>query len=486
MPITVLGGTKVADTTFSVANSCRFNAGDSPRLSKGVSAGTSNTKFTFSCWFKSALNSTYGRFMWGGAASGKETNITLYGVGHSNSGAIALYFDGDSSARSWLTNAFYRDPAAWYHMVVRVDTTDSTAGDRIQLWVNGVRVTSWSESANPGENETFDVFHSNNITLGREQDSNDSFSFDGYLAEVCVIDGTAYTASDFGEFDSDSPTIWKPKDVSGLTFGTNGFYLDFEDSGTLGNDANGGTDLTANNLTATDQCQDSPTNNICIMNPLDNLSQDATFSQGNTVIYTDGGAKYSFNTSTFYLSKGKWYFEVKVVAGNNTGNSYVIGISDEINFGSGSAQELGHEATQWAYYGLGHIRTGNANTETSDYNTYTDGDIIGVHLDLDNSKLYFSKNGTLENSTGVSITATSSLDNGGYFLASGYFDGDASSNAAYLYHNFGNGDFNATAVSSSVADDNGYGLFEYSPNITGDGSAKKFYAICTKNLAEFG
>ena len=118
MPITVLGGTKVADTTFSVANSCRFNAGDSPRLSKGVSAGTSNTKFTFSCWFKSALNSTYGRFMWGGASSGKETNITLYGVGHSNSGAIALYFDGDSSARSWLTNAFYRDPAAWYHMVV--------------------------------------------------------------------------------------------------------------------------------------------------------------------------------------------------------------------------------------------------------------------------------------------------------------------------------------------------------------------------------
>ena len=174
------------------------------------------------------------------------------------------------------------------------------------------------------------------------------------------------------------------------------------------------------------------------------------------------------------------------MAGNNSGNSYVIGISDEINFGSGSAQELGHEATQYAYYGLGHIRTGNANTETSDYNTYTDGDIIGVHLDLDNSKLYFSKNGTLENSTGVSITATSSLDNGGYFLASGYFDGDASSNAAYFYHNFGNGDFNATAVSSSVADDNGYGLFEYSPNITGDGSAKKFYAICTKNLAEFG
>ena len=138
MPLILPGNVASATTAaYDVANSCRFNFADSPKLSKAVSTGTANTQFTFSCWFKtSTVNSSYGRMFWGGVDSGNETGITLYATSHARSGAIAFYFDGSSSARSWLTNNFHRDPSAWYHMVVRVDTEDATAGDRIQLWVN--------------------------------------------------------------------------------------------------------------------------------------------------------------------------------------------------------------------------------------------------------------------------------------------------------------------------------------------------------------
>ena len=476
----IIPANSAADTGFSVANSCRFNKADSARMVKTPGGAGNVDRWTFSCWIKRGITSDATHTIFCGL-DGTDTHCVRF---NSNDKLDCHHYDGSCQSRL-ETDIVFRDCSAWYHIVYVYDSGNGTANDRQKIYINGVEETSFANrvNADSGEDGIVSVA-SKPLYVGDKGDGGEYF--DGYMAEVCLVDGQALTPTSFGEFDEDSPTIWKPKDVSGLTFGTNGFYLDFEDSSNLGNDKSGGTDLTESNLAAGDMCQDSPTNNFCVMNILDNLSQDADFSQGNTVVYTNGGAKYSFNTSTFYLSAGRWYFEVKVVAGNNSGNSYVIGISDEVNFGSGSAQELGHEVTQWAYYGLGHIRTNNGNTATSDYNTYTDGDIIGVYLDLEDNKLYFSKNGTLENSTGVSITATSSLDNGGYFLASGYFDGDASSNAAYFYHNFGNGDFNATAVSSSVADDNGYGLFEYSPNITGDGSAKKFYALCTKNLAEFG
>jgi len=477
----IIPANSAADTGFSVDNSCRFNDGDSAKMSKDLGTATLNTKWTINVWVKLGQLGT-NRAIWTArtGTSGAYVNCIF-----NTANQINIYGPDKDGGNDfdYKTNRVFRDCSAWYCLTFAMDTTLGTAGDRLRIYVNGVEETSFATETNPAQNVIYPANYSGyTFVVGSRTDNSEYF--DGYISEFCMIDGQQLAPTSFGEFDEDSPTIWKPIDVSGLTFGNNGFYLDFEDSSNLGNDANGGTDLTEVNLAAGDMCQDSPTNNFCVMNPLDNYYNDADFSQGNTVTYTNGGAKYTFNTSTFFLTKGKWYFEVKVVAGNNSGNSYVIGISDDVS--GATSEELGNESTQWSYYGLGHIRTNNGNTETSDYNTYTDGDIVGVYLDLDNSKLYFSKNGTLENSTGVSITAPASVAGGGYFLASGYFDGDASSNAAYFYHNFGNGDYNATAVSSSVADDNGYGLFEYSPNITGDGSAKKFYSLCTKNLAEFG
>jgi hypothetical protein len=492
MPLPTIPSGNVASATaggFEVANSCRFNDGDSPQLHRNQPGSPTNGKiFTFSCWFKLGSSTSQITLSSSFQASGSiYDQIKIMAKATHNQVLRIEATSVEGNGIDLKASQSLRDPTAWYHLVLAVDTTQGTAGNRDKVYLNGTQITSWQTETHSTEDDTWLMNASGKtIKVGVYDNGTPQDFFDGYLAEVCLVDGQQLAPTSFGEFDEDSPTIWKPINVSGLTFGNNGFYLDFEDSGTLGNDVAGKGDFTAVNLAAADQSQDSPTNNFCVMNPLDNYYYDSDFSQGNTVIYTNGGAVYTFNTATFLLSAGRWYWEVKVAAGTNgTGTSYICGISDAPT--TATSQELGNEGTQWGYYGAGHIRHNNGNDGS--YTTYTAGDIVGVYLDLEDNKLYFTKNGTLENSgTGVSITAVtnSAIRNGGYFPATGYFDGDASGNAAYFYHNFGNGEFNGTAVSSSVADDNGYGLFEYSPNITGDGSAKKFYALCTKNLAEFG
>ncbi len=480
MPLPTIPSGNVASATagaFEVANSCRFNDGDSAYMHQTPSGNGSNTVFTLSLWFKRGQLGTGQSLFAAGPSSGGVTTLDIL------SGDTLAFYDGGSTT-VFITNRVFRDIASWYHIALICNTGESGT-DKCKLYINGTLETSFSTDNRSSMDAVNHVNQTQPQMIG--QSGTGSAYIDGYLAEIVMLDGTATAIGNLGEFDEDSTTIWKPIDVSGLSFGTNGYYLDFEDSSNLGNNAgSGAADFTEVNLAAADQAQDSPTNNFCVMNILDNYYYDSDFSQGNTVIYTNGGSVYTFNTATFLLSAGRWYWEVKVAAGTNgTGTSYVCGISDDVT--GATSEELGNEGTQWGYYGAGHIRHNNGNDGS--YTTYTAGDIVGVYLDLEDNKLYFTKNGTLENSgTGVSITAVtnSAIRHGGYFPASGYFDGDASGNAAYFYHNFGNGDFNGTAVSSSVADDNGYGLFEYSPNITGDGSAKKFYAICTKNLAEYG
>ena len=485
MPLII--GAKSATATYTVDNSCRFNFGDSPKLTRAVSTGTANTKFTLSCWFKtSTVNSSYGRILWGGVDSGNETGITLYATSAAQSGAINLYLYGSSSARSWVTNTSHRDPSAWYHMVVRVDTTDATAGDRIQLWVNGTRVTSWNTSSNPDENETFDFFHSNNITIGREQDSGDRFSYDGYLAEVCAIDGTAYTASDFGEFSSDSPTIWVPKDPSGLTFGTSGFYLDFEDSADLGADVSGNSnDFTEGSLDATDQATDTPTNNFATFNPITrNPSDTGSLSQGNCKYSL---SSYAYNVkSTIGVSKGKWYFEVKTLVAENTrvgwcssGFNNNLDTDDTSAFypdaGGGVWITLSDNDTGW------QITNNDTSANTSQFTNAlaaSDGSILMCAFDCDSGKIWFGVDGSWFNSgdpaAGSNETFTASNSSGDpYHVYGGY----GSSGAMASEWNFGG--CASFTVSSGNADGDGYGNFEHAP-------PSGYYALCTKNLAEYG
>jgi len=488
MPL-ILGTNSIKDTTFNVANSCRFD-GSSAYMHKTPSSEGDKQKFTFSTWVKRSLlgiTTAVDQHLISADAGNTETYIFF--LANSGSGADAANTDclsvystdanGDIEM-SLRTTALYRDPSAWMHVCVAIDTTQGTDTNRVKIYVNGSQISSFSLATYPAQNENLaicdDVIHE----IARRPAGTTKY-FNGYLAETVLIDGQQLAPTSFGEFDSDSPTIWKPIDVSGLTAGTNGFYLDYEDSGNLGNDVFGGTDLTEVNLAATDQSLDTCTNNFAVMNPLDNFYSANTFSEGNTKIVTPT-ASSTFNTATFGLSSGKWYWEVNYSAKSNT-NAAMIGIS-EVPTVSASVI-LGYSSN---YKNVGYLAS-NGNTYItgnggSSYgNTYDAGNVIGVYLDLDNNKLYFSKNGTLQNSgTGVSITAPASTGTGVYFPALGDGGTPTTTSLTFLL-NFGSP---AYAISSSNTDDNGYGNFEYSPNITGDGAAKKFYTINTKNLAEFG
>ena len=484
MPLILPGNVASAlGGAYEVANSCRFNDGDSAYMHKTPGSAGNRRKFTFSCWIKKGdIAPSDDTCLFSGNNSDDETRPDDIRI--RDTGKLYVSFrntnDGIVSTQRVL-----RDPSAWMNIVVAVDTEQGTAANRVKIYINGVQESNLEGDGSgsptyPSEDHDCTGFgRDTKITVGaRSKDSPDKF-FDGYMAEVCYIDGSQLAATSFGEFDEDSPTIWKPKDVSGLTFGTNGFYLDFEASGNLGNDANGGTDLTEVNLAAIDQSVDNCTNNFCVMNPLDNQIASSTFSEGNCKVVTSGGND-TYNTATFWLSAGKWYWEVKVVTG--TGNDLIGIASSQTN---STSLHLGENTFGYGYRngGAGDVRYNNSAVGGWSGTDYGNGDIIMVALDLTNSKLYFGVNGTWDNSgdpttgatgTGaVSITAVGSTPNGVYSPAAGEWH---NANSFTYEANFGNPPY---ANSSDAADANGYGAFEYAP-------PSGYLALCTKNLGSDG
>ena len=466
MAFLIGGANSAADTAFSVANSCRFNKTDNAYHSKSLGAPTDADKFTISFWMKLGLVSSTVRTIFNIAVSGGANTFLQL-----TAADLMVFGRYDSGYQGNLTtNQVFRDPSAWYSIIVVYDSGNATAGNRMRLYVNGTEVTSFGTDTNPTQDLDSSNIDGATIFVGAYGD--DDEEFDGYLAEFCLIDGLALTPSSFGEFDEDSPTIWKPKDVSGLTFGNNGFYLDFEDSANLGNDANGGTDLTETNLAATDSATDTPTNNFCTWNPLDNYHANSTFSEGNLKLVSGGSGDETYNTSTFGLTAGKWYVELKHEGGNNTLRQ-LFGVTQNPTDDDG--QYLGGDNNDsWGYYDNdGKVYHNNSDSVAS-YDTWTTNDIIGLALDLDNNRLYFAKNGTWQGSSDPTDgTNAISIDaNYTYFIAWG----DASVGNMNSSVNFGSPPY---ANSSDAADENGYGAFEYAP-------PSGYLALCTKNLGSDG
>ena len=279
MPLILPGNvaSATAATTYSIANSCRFNYADDPYLSFTPSSAMDTKKWTISFWIKKAdiTESTSG------------TRVIGFNDG-SNEDFVEFFYDPaydvlkfDAGDGRLVTNRIFRDSAAWYHIVAVWDSANATAGNRMRLYVNGVEETSFATDTNPSLNDDAAIGGTGSpIWIGGDETSR---NIKGYLAEIAMCDGQAYAASDFGEFDEDSPTIWKPKDISGLTFGTSGFWLDFEDSSALGNDVSGNNNdfAVTSGLLAVDQATDTPTNSFCTINPLDNYYAASTFSEGN-------------------------------------------------------------------------------------------------------------------------------------------------------------------------------------------------------------
>ena len=456
----IIPANTLASGGYAVDNSCRFdtNAG----MNKTAANGT-RTKATFSTWIKRS-NITAEQFLF--VSYIDASNFILFRFTGSEQLEMVNRIGG-SNISFYTTNALYRDPFSFFHIVWSLDSTQGTAGNRIKLFVNGTQVTSFATSTTQDADTNFAAnVNTAEYYVAQEYTSGYNY-FNGYLAETVWIDGLALAADQFGEFDEDSG-IWKPIDVSGLTFGTSGFYLDYEDSSNLGNDANGGTDLTENNLAAIDQSTDTCTNNFATMNPLDKIpiGSAITYSDGNLTTTASAGSdwttRYSF--STIAVSQGKWYVECKV--GNvGAASQFYVGViknrqTTTFNTSLGYISNNGY-----GYYAAsGNIVNNGSDLSTSGA-SYTTGDIIGIALDLDSGTLDFYKNGSAQGSQVTSLDTT----------ADWQFTNNALQNAIWNW-NFGSPSY---SESGGETDGNGYGNFAHAP-------PSGYFALNTKNLAEYG
>ena len=465
MPLILPGNvaTATADTVYTAANSCRFEDGDSAYMHKTPGSAGNRRIFTFSAWVKRG-NLTNGFWFGGGTDAQNYAQIGW------SSNRMSFYdIIGNSTQVNLATSAVFRDPSAWYHVVVAVDTTQSTNTNRVKFYINGTLYEgAFDNSTYPDQNDDLYFGQAEIMSVGALHYTAGTIDFfDGYLAEAVYIDGTQYAASDFGEFNEDSPTIWQPKDVSGLTFGTNGFYLDFEDSSNLGNDANGGTDLTETNLAATDQATDTCTNNFCTLNPLI-PSSGYTFSEGNCKFVTGSGDTTGAGVGTFGLTAGKWYWEVKIGESGEDWRNHTHGIISELttelyqNVG-GLQNDTG--VTQWMNNDGGEVVVDGTAT-TADYGELAIDDILGIAFNADDSQITFLKNGSaLVSNYTISTTRGTIFP----FIKTGI---NTVSEVNW-------GGCSAFTVSSAASDANGYGNFEHAP-------PSGYLALCSKNLGSDG
>jgi len=471
MPITVLGGTKLADTGYEVANSCRFNDGDSSLISRTIGTPTNDKKWTFSAWVKRCTSGAQ-QILFEGFGNGANYDIIELG-----SSDQLKYKSVSSSAESanQTTNMLFRDVSAWYHIVVAQDSTQAAGGNRLKIYVNGAQITSLATDTQMPENHAnhMNVANEHNLAASKGAGGGSLAAyFDGYLAEVVFIDGTQYAATDFGEYNEDSPNMWQPKDVSGLTFGDNGFYLDFEASDNLGNDANGGTDWSETNLAAADQATDTPTNNFCTLNSRfhTNWQQQVTntkgFAQGNCTLLenTHSAAIGTMGTTTM-----PFYYEVKL-----SSNDFSIGIMATNPAASVTASIYSYnDATAYGFYPGSTARKITAGVWALD-STFSGSGTYHFAVDPVNNKIWIGKDGTWDGDPAAGTGNIVDLGTHEY-TPWGHCSGSGGTNIGEF--NFGG--CSAFDVSSGNADANGYGNFEFSV-------PSGYLALCSKNLGENG
>jgi hypothetical protein len=459
MPL-ILGANSVTGG-YEVDNSLRFDDGSIDYLNRTLGTPTSQRIFTISAWIKrgelTAHNYIIGQ---------NSTNESYFRI---NDADQLDFQDRDSgvgpSDFGLTSNALLRDVSAWYHVVLSVDTTQATNTNRGKLYINGVLQTLSASTYPPQNYDTMMNLSGATQKIGYVFDF-----FDGYMSEFVFIDGQQLDPTSFGEFDEDTG-IWKPIDVSDLTFGTNGFYLEFKDSSALGDDTSGnGNDFTVNNLTSVDQSTDTCTNNFATMNLLSNVS--VTITEGN--LKGAGAGDQNFR-STFAVNKGKWYWEVKLGADGG-----VWGICNEnVTMATDRSSNAGVYGIQNASGSFAYFRNNGSTGESAGFPNPVSGNIMNMAFDADNAKLYIGINGTyynLSGSTGNPATSSnptySSIDTTLLWLAFCEFRGASQS----CELNFGSPPY---TISSGNADANGYGNFEYAV-------PSGYYALNTKNLAEYG
>jgi len=436
-------------SAYEIANSLRFNISDGAYLSR-VLPSSDRQKFTISTWFKlGAISSTQAILTTGDYGAGEGfLNVFLNSAGRMT---IDDYVQtgGDFYNLRWstpATGALFRDPSAWYHLIISVDTTQATSSNRVKVYINGSDISSeFTQTTTPSQNANMNINNGYEVFIGGRY--NGDWDWDGYLAEVNFVDGTAELPSAFGETGDYGE--WKPIEYSG-TYGTNGFYLDFKlsaaTSSGLGNDASSNSNnWTPSNLASTDQMIDTPTNNFATFNPIQpSETGSADFYEGNLKVNV-GDNEEAFGT--FGVSSGKWYFEMYYSGPSGSGNNKIaVGIADADNPSNNEQVNHGHTGT-----------------------TYTTVDIIGVAVNVDGETISFYKNNSI-------IETNTDWSGKGWTTVKPIVSSGNSGGEEVCVMNFGqDSSFAGNKTAQGNQDSNSIGDFYYTP-------PSGFLALCTSNL----
>ena len=418
------------------------------------SVAAERRKFTFSCWHKRSNPAGETHLLSGNIAGSSYTYLRFQTDGTLR---FRLYDGGDQA--DIQSDDVFRDPAAWYHIVLQFDSTQSTSTDRVKIYVNNRQITSLQANTYPSQD------YSSWINHNSEQRINGNSDTTSYFAEIHQTGGQIYAPSTFGETDSTTGE-WKPKSVSGVTYGTNGFYLKFANAGAMGTDSSGNSNnFTVNSAGTGAQVTDTPSNLFCTFNSLSKAS-NVTLSEGNLKATIAGAGQSRSTVGTIAVSKGKWYWEVKYTTDQvsafiglvsadigwniNTTSYPSSSVSDNVGFNDGGTKYVNGSSSS---YGSG----------------FGNNDVIGVAANLDDNEVIFYVNGTAQNS-GTAISKTFSGD---YYPVVQHQSSTGTSN---FQINFGNPSF---TISSGNADAAGFGNFEYAV-------PSGHFALCTRNLNTYG
>jgi len=473
MPFIIPANT-LAASGFDVDNSLRFGSNTYLTATFG-SSPTLATKCTFSMWFKKSTTGALQQLM--------SSNNNAVSIVINSNDTIAFYNNSGDVSGQLLGPRLYRDTSAWMHFVFATDTTQGTASNRLKVYINGVLETSFNNTGYPEQNVA-SAFGTNGTDMKIGTRTQNDRIFEGYIAETAFVDGQALAADSFGEFDDSGN--WRAIDISDLTFGNNGFYLESKAAGTGTNSSGMGADTSGNdfhfavtNLTAADQSTDTCTNNFATLN---NLITGANFVfSDNNLVIAQSATNWDSAYSTMGVTSGKWYMEFK----GKVGGYFDIGVTDIIDAAGNVSQNSGCVAykSNGEFARAGAVGDGLPSAITTPASSsYGVDDIMGIAIDIDNEAVYFAKNGTYEvNSdptSGSSKTGAVTLPNSNstyFFAVAAYKGGSASSGTAQV--NFGGG--SVDAISSGNQDADGFGNFEHAP-------PSGYFALCTKNLAEYG
>jgi hypothetical protein len=472
-------------TGYEVEYSLKFETDNTEYLmAEGRGQGNQQT-WTYSCWLKrtEVNNGNIAQHIFSAGSDGKLAVYFRDDASYPDD-RIFIYIDEGNSLK-WIgqVNQSFRDNSAWYHFVFACDSTDSTAADRTKLYINGVQQTiTYNSTLN--QNVSTRVGDSGGKFAIGGKVGNTSYGFNGYMAECILVDGSALAPTSFGEYDEDSG-IWKPKSPPAL--GTQGFHMNFDNAANLGAVQAGTSqgNFDKYNIAASDQATDTPTNNFCTLGlqvRAGTSNEYARATEGGTFAKVSGTNQFLAFFGTMGVTQGKWYWEFYIPSRSASyGLLDYIGLHSMKTIPSSASATTGTSQCNYVlHYGDYNATVNGSNSGQNtvaglpSYGTEGAGKTFGVAFDADNGKITFYANNTRIGNANIDIFDLHDDMAEGTFVVPFFqlYDNN-------LYANFGGCSFWASPSDYSGTDANGYGSFAYSP-------PSGYYALCTKNLEEFG